>query len=100
MDWVSFLASFECFANLSYFRIYPSEITILDIVGIEMSEAELKKANDLMKRPYVNSNLQRELNCFAEQKMKAEIESLYLYSTDFLINDYIPWKISLIEMPI
>jgi DNA topoisomerase VI subunit A len=73
----------------------------LDVTKVDLTEADLKKVDEMLERPYTEDNeqLQRELEHFKARKFKAEIESVYHFSTDFLINDYIPRKIRLIEMP-
>lgn len=65
----------------------------------ELTEADLKKVDELLERPYTNWMMRRELNCFKTRRLKAEIESIYHFSIDYLINDYIPRKIRLAGMP-
>lgn len=65
-----------------------------------MTEADVKKVNELLKRPYINNlQLRRELNYFLNRRLKCEIENVYTYIIEHFINDYIPRKIRLIEMP-
>ena len=59
----------------------------------------MKKVDEMLERPYIDRQIMRELSYLKTMPFKAEIESLYHFSTDFLINDYIPKKIRLIEMP-
>jgi DNA topoisomerase VI subunit A len=69
------------------------------VAEIDMTEADLKKVDELLLRPYVDRKIRQELNIFKRLKLKAEIESLYHFSTDFLVNDFIPRKIRELEMP-
>lgn len=78
-------------------RIHPSDIENLDVPNVELTEADLKKVDELLERPYVNPLLRRELNCFKARRFKAEIENIYHYSIDYLINDYIPRKIRQVD---
>lgn len=80
-------------------RIYPSDIESLDVTNVELTAADLKKVDELLQRPYLNAQLKRELKCFQARRSKAEIESVYHFSIDYLINDYIPRKIRLLPMP-
>jgi DNA topoisomerase VI subunit A len=80
-------------------RIHPSDIETLDVAFVDMTAAELKKVDELLERPYMNPQLERELQHMKSRKIKAEIESIYHYSVEYLIRDYIPRKISAIEMP-
>lgn len=80
-------------------RIHPTDIESLDLINIELTAADVKKVDELLQRPYVNDLLRRELRCFKTRRLKAEIENVYHYSIDFLINEFIPRKIRLIEMP-
>ncbi|KAG5685014.1 hypothetical protein PVAND_014217 [Polypedilum vanderplanki] len=83
--------------NIEWIGIHPSDIETLNIVYNDMTAADLKKVNDLMQRPYMNPQLERELVHMKNRKQKAEIESIYDYSVDYLIQDYIPRKISTIS---
>lgn len=80
-------------------RIHPTDIESLDLNNIELTSADAKKVEELLQRPYVNDLLRRELTCFKTRRLKAEIENIYHYSIDFLIDEYIPRKIRLIGMP-
>jgi DNA topoisomerase VI subunit A len=75
------------------FSIHPSDIEALDIPHTEMTTADFKKVDELLKRPYINDHLKRELNYFKTNNAKAEIENIYTYSMNYLVNDYIPRKI-------
>lgn len=67
---------------------------------MDLTAAELKKVDELLKRPYVRGQLERELNFLKVRKLKAEIESLYSHTIDFIINNYIPQKIRNIAEPL
>lgn len=82
------------------FRIHPTDIDTLDVAHMDLTEAELKKVDELLKRPYANGRLERELNFLSVRKLKAEIESLYNCSIEFIINNYIPQKIRNIAEPL
>lgn len=85
--------------DIKWIGIHPSDIDSLDIIHVDLTEADLKKVDELMKRPYMNPFLKSQLKCLKYRRLKAEIESFYLYSIDFLINEYIPRKIRTIELP-
>lgn len=80
-------------------RIHPTDIEKLDITRTELTDADLKKINELMKRPYMNENVKKELEHLKTRGLKAEIESIYHFSIDFLVHDYIPGKIAMIANP-
>lgn len=89
------LFMFDCNLNLFFIhRVYPSDIEPLDIAHTKLTAAELKKVNELLKRPYLNTKLLLELNNLKERKLKAEIEGLYEQSAEYFIKDFIPSKIS------
>lgn len=80
-------------------RIYPSDIETLNITHTKMTAGELKKVDELLTRPYMYPELQRELNHLKSREYKAEIEGIYDISVDYLIKDYIPQKIRAIDEP-
>lgn len=84
---------------MHFLRIKPSDIDSIDITTITMTEGDLKKVDELLKRPYITPDLHRELNVFKERQMKAEIEAIYFYSIEYLINDFIPRKIRRAVVP-
>lgn len=84
---------------MHFLRIKPSDIDSIDITTITMTEGDLKKVDELLKRPYITLDLHRELNVFKERQMKAEIEAIYFYSIEYLINDFIPRKIRRAVVP-
>lgn len=67
---------------------------------LDLTEKDLKKIDELLERPYMNAMLKRELNCLRTSLKKAEIESLYNFSINNLISDYIPRKIRSLETPL
>ncbi|CAO1378646.1 unnamed protein product [Diamesa serratosioi] len=83
--------------SMVWLGILPSEIDSLDITTIPMSKRDEKKATDMMKRPYMNSRLQSELQILLNRNVKAEIEGIYHFSINYLINEYIPNKIRATE---
>jgi DNA topoisomerase VI subunit A len=84
---------------LRFPRIKPSDIDSIDMTQMTLTEGDLKKVDDLLKRPYITADLQRELNIFKERQLKAEIEAMYFYSIEYLINDFIPRKIRRVLNP-
>lgn len=101
MDWVrkEFYPKKSIILLVIFIRFHPSDIDSMDVVHVDLTPADLKKVDELLQRPYVNDLMRRELNCFEARQLKAEIEGIYHYSIENLINDYIPRKIRLIEMP-
>lgn len=89
--------SFNIF--LWYNRIHPTDIEKLDITRVELTDADRKKIDELLARPYMNKHLENELNYMKKRGLKAEIESIYHFSIDYLIHDYIPQKIASISNP-
>lgn len=59
----------------------------------------MKKVDELLARPYINDHLKTELEHLKFRGLKAEIESIYHFSVDYLVNDYIPQKIAAIQGP-
>lgn len=101
MDWVSFVSEdFDFSQNLFIFSFYPSDLVREDALTIDLTEKDLKKIEELLERPYIDALLKRELNHFKTSLKKAEIESLYNFSINNLINDYIPRKIRSLETPL
>lgn len=91
---------FMKFDSHLFSSIFPTDIETLDITRIEMTAADAKKVNELLKRPYISDRLRSELNHLRRRKLKAEIESIYQCSMDYLITDYIPTKILLVGEPL
>lgn len=83
--------------SMIWLGIFPSEIDSLDITTIPMNERDEKKVTDMMKRPYLNPLLKSELQILLNRKVKAEIEGIYHFSINYLINEYIPNKIRATE---
>jgi len=84
----------------SFFRIYPTDIEKLDITRTQLTDADVKKVGELLARPYINDHLKTELEHLKNRGLKAEIESIYHFSIDYLIYDYIPQKIAAISSPL
>lgn len=85
--------------SIKWIGIHPSDIESLDVTRVELTDADMKKVHELLQRPYMNPFLKTQLQCLQHRRIKAEIESIYHYSIDYLINEYIPRKIRSIEMP-
>lgn len=83
--------------SMVWLGILPSEIDRLDIATITMNEGDLKKATEMMKRPYMNPMLKSELQILLNRQVKAEIEGIYHFSINYMINEYLPNKIRATE---
>lgn len=83
--------------RIRYIGVMPSDIDNLNVLVSETSVDDLKKTDDMLQRPYVRGRLKEELFWIKTRKKKAEIESLYNSSLDFLLNSYIPDKVVNLE---
>lgn len=83
--------------SMVWLGIMPSEIDSLDIPTIPMSKQDEKKVTEMLKRPYINPVLKRELQILLNRQVKAEIEGIYHFSINYMINEYIPNKIRATE---
>lgn len=84
--------------SLRWLGVLPDDIDFVGIANdvlIPMSEADEKKAKDLLKRPYIENNeeLKGQILILLELKKKAEIECLDSVSQTFMTNIYLPQKI-------
>lgn len=86
--------------KIEWIGIHPSDIDALDVTHVNLTPGDLKMVDEMLERPYVDAILRRELNNFKTRQLKAEIESIYHFSINYLIDDYIPRKIRAIATPI
>lgn len=61
----------------------------------QLSEAEKKKLDDLLKRNYIqlNPRWKREIQIMRDRNMKSEIQQTDQLKEEFLITEYLPYKI-------
>ncbi|KAL7026491.1 hypothetical protein ACKWTF_005043 [Chironomus riparius] len=85
--------------TMEWIGIYPTSIEKLDITRTQLTDADVKKVDELLARPYINDHLKTELAHLKNRGLKAEIESIYHFSIDYLIHDYIPQTIAAIPGP-
>ncbi|CAO1408922.1 unnamed protein product [Diamesa hyperborea] len=83
--------------SMVWLGILPSEIDRLDITTIAMTKRDEKKATEMLKRPYINPVLKSELQILLNRQVKAEIEGIYHFSINYMINEYLPNKIRATE---
>ncbi|CAO1395302.1 unnamed protein product [Diamesa tonsa] len=83
--------------SMVWLGILPSEIDRLDITTIAMTKRDEKKATEMLKRPYMNPVLKSELQILLNRQVKAEIEGIYHFSINYMINEYLPNKIRATE---
>lgn len=80
-------------SNMKWLGVLPSDIDTLDIQKLALAKSDEKKLQQMLKRPYINSNFAKEMNILLNKKYKAEIEGILNISKTFLTGDYIPAKI-------
>ena len=83
--------------SMVWLGILPSEIDRLDITTIAMTKGDEKKATEMLSRPYMNPVLKSELQILLKRQLKAEIEGIYHFSINYMINEYLPNKIRATE---
>lgn len=90
-------ASLTCPA-LRWLGVLPSDIEFVGVTEtglIPMSDSDSKRANDLLKRPYISQNeeMKSQIRILLDSRTKCEIESLDSISRTFLTDIYLPQKI-------
>ena len=78
--------------SIIWIGIHPSEISTLNLPAMELTERDVKKIDELLKRPYINQFIMKELKMMKLINLKAEIESLCDISANYLIDNYLPNK--------
>ncbi|RWR99797.1 meiotic recombination protein SPO11-like isoform X4, partial [Dinothrombium tinctorium] len=82
--------------QIRWLGVHPTDLNghIISKTTI-MSDADIKKIQDLLNRPYIKSNpiWREQVQHLLNLKAKAEIQILTNYSSQYLINEYIPNKI-------
>ncbi|ELT88325.1 hypothetical protein CAPTEDRAFT_89794 [Capitella teleta] len=94
----SFEANHLTVPSLRWLGILPSEVQRLipSTNGLmQLTERDIKKANELLTRPYLSAQplWKTEIEYLIKTKMKAEIQCLSQIAIDFLSNIYLPNKI-------
>uniref|UniRef100_A0AAG5DSR6 Topoisomerase 6 subunit A/Spo11 TOPRIM domain-containing protein n=1 Tax=Anopheles atroparvus TaxID=41427 RepID=A0AAG5DSR6_ANOAO len=79
--------------TMNWIGLFPSDIELLGLQGVPLRETELKKIEHMIKRPYTEGSIQRELMFLRQLATKAEIESLYDIASDFVTTVYLTQKL-------
>uniref|UniRef100_A0A182R0Z0 DNA topoisomerase (ATP-hydrolyzing) n=1 Tax=Anopheles farauti TaxID=69004 RepID=A0A182R0Z0_9DIPT len=79
--------------TMRWIGLFPSDIELLGLQGVPLCENELKRIEQMIKRPYTEGHIQRELLLLRQLATKAEIESLYNIASDFIITVYLKSKL-------
>ncbi|KAF6214560.1 hypothetical protein GE061_009303 [Apolygus lucorum] len=83
--------------SIFWLGVHPTDLVDFGPTELlPMTAADLKKADDLMRRPYVRREyrLIEEIFAMTSRGVKCEIESISSISCNFMSNVYIPTKIS------
>ncbi|XP_052890165.1 meiotic recombination protein SPO11 [Anopheles moucheti] len=78
--------------SMRWIGLFPSDMELLGLQGIPLRERELKRIEQMIKRPYTQGHIQRELLLLRQLATKAEIESLYNIASDFITTVYLKGK--------
>uniref|UniRef100_A0A182SYD8 DNA topoisomerase (ATP-hydrolyzing) n=1 Tax=Anopheles maculatus TaxID=74869 RepID=A0A182SYD8_9DIPT len=78
--------------SMRWIGLFPSDIELLGLQGVPLRERELKRIEQMIKRPYTEGHIQRELLLLCQLATKAEIESLYNIASDFITTVYLKSK--------
>uniref|UniRef100_A0A182YKK2 DNA topoisomerase (ATP-hydrolyzing) n=1 Tax=Anopheles stephensi TaxID=30069 RepID=A0A182YKK2_ANOST len=78
--------------SMRWIGLFPSDIELLGLQGVPLREHELKRIEQMVKRPYTEGHIQRELLLLRQLATKAEIESLYNIASDFITTVYLKGK--------
>ncbi|XP_053674916.1 meiotic recombination protein W68 [Anopheles nili] len=79
--------------SMRWIGLFPSDIELLGLQGVALKEPELRRIGHIIKRPYTEDLIQRELLLLRQLGFKAEIESLYNIASDFLVSVYLKGKL-------
>uniref|UniRef100_A0A182WFZ1 DNA topoisomerase (ATP-hydrolyzing) n=1 Tax=Anopheles minimus TaxID=112268 RepID=A0A182WFZ1_9DIPT len=78
--------------SMRWIGLFPSDIELLGLQGVPLRDRELKRIEQMIKRPYTEGHIQRELLLLRQLATKAEIESLYNIASDFITTVYLKGK--------
>ncbi|XP_049292128.1 meiotic recombination protein SPO11 [Anopheles funestus] len=78
--------------SMRWIGLFPSDIELLGLQGVPLRDRELKRIEQMIKRPYTEGHIQRELLLLSQLATKAEIESLYNIASDFITTVYLKGK--------
>uniref|UniRef100_A0A182PJD5 DNA topoisomerase (ATP-hydrolyzing) n=1 Tax=Anopheles epiroticus TaxID=199890 RepID=A0A182PJD5_9DIPT len=79
--------------SMRWIGLFPSDIELLGLQGVPLRETELKRIEQMIRRPYTEGHIQRELLLLRQLATKVEIESLYNIASDFLTTVYLKGKL-------
>ena len=84
--------------SIRWLGVLPRDVNfigIADNVLIPMNDSDVKRANDLLKRPYIcnNESMKSQIQLLLQSRMKAEIECLDSVTRTFMTDIYLPQKI-------
>lgn len=82
-------------SQIQWIGLKPTDVEELKVTTQSLSKEELKKAAEILQRPYIDVDVKVQLETFERTKTKAEIESLYEFAPTYLVREFIP---SLIEI--
>lgn len=88
-------ADYLAIPSLKWIGIKPSDIDTFDLSSQPLTDDDIKKVEMLLERPYVCEKIQKELKFLLNEKKKAEIEALYLFSSSYLIDQYLTTMINM-----
>lgn len=80
--------------DLNWLGVHPSDIDTLCLMSLPMKHTDFQRARSILRRPYVDEEIKKELQILMNMEKKCEIESLSVLKSDFLINTFIPVHIS------
>lgn len=83
--------------KIRFIGMMPSDIDNTNVIVSNATKEDLKKVDEILDRPYATGIIREELFWIKTRKKKAEIESLYDLSLDYLFNTYIPNKVINLE---
>ncbi|XP_059617239.1 meiotic recombination protein W68 [Phlebotomus argentipes] len=79
--------------HIKWIGVHPSDLVTLNIPKQRLTSEDRKKIRDIMKRFYLTASVKEELKILDENGLKAEIEGLYEFSNNYIIDEYITNKI-------
>ena len=80
--------------EIKWLGIQPDDIVEFRLQGTRFKDSELKRFKHLKDRPYMKNNpWLEEMDKMENLGIKVEIQSLYDYSPNFLMNVYLPYKL-------
>lgn len=81
--------------KIKWIGIRPTEISVLQIPFLNLTYEDKKKIEEMLERPYINDELREQLTEMRKNKKKVEIESLYTFSSTYLLDQYLPSSIAM-----